>query len=422
MMRTIALLTATFISIVSCAQSDNNKKAEAIVKELCPGAKIVETEFKGDYYEVEYNCNGVKSEASLSLNFEIISIETETTIKGKTREKIQKKLDKAYSGWFWGESEMVFNGDTTYYKVELLKNGIEENVYFTLDGKYYRPSNMAVSEYWTTGELIEIYSETEMPYLFHRPAKIFDLPEDLREVSGIALISENRAFLVQDELGALFNYDLQREEVAGIIRFADTGDFEDVTLAGEKIFVLRSDGTIFSFNSKEFAGETEKITVPVHSTNLEGLYFDPAKKLLYLASKSEPLTGSKDERWIYQLNSEELNKPELHFSISNNEINDLLKQKYPRLISDNLTAEINPSAIAVHPKTSEIYVLSATDRLLAVFANQNLTQVFPLPSDIYYKPEGLAFSSTGDLYIASEGIKNGFVKGQIFILKAITGE
>ena len=69
----------------------------------------------------------------------------------------------------------------------------------------------------------------------------------------------------------------------------------------------------------------------------------------------------------------------------------MLKQKYPRLISDNLTAEFNPSAIAVHPKTSEIYVLSATDRLLAVFANQNLTQVFPLPSDIYYKPEGLAF-------------------------------
>lgn len=412
-MRTIALLTATLLFIVSCAQSEN-KKIETIVKELCPGAKIVETEFKGDYYEVEYHCNGVKSEAALSLNFEIISIETETTITGKTREKIQKKLDKAYDSWFWGESEIVFNGDTTYYKVELLKNGIEENVYFTLDGKYYRPSNMAVSEYWTTGELNEIYSQIEIPYLFHQPAKIFDLPENLREVSGIALASENRAFLVQDELGALFEYDLQNEEVVGILRFTDTGDFEDVALAGEKAFVLRSDGTVFSFNTHNFAGDTEKITVPVHSTNLEGLFFDPAKNRLYMASKSEPLTGSKDERWIYQLNPNELNKPELFLSVSNSEINELLRQKYPQLVTDNLKAEFNPSAIAVHPETSEVFVLSATDRLLAVFANKNLTNVFPLPSDFFYKPEGLAFSSKGDLYITSEGIKNGFVNGQIF--------
>ena len=412
-MRTIALLTATLLLTVSCAQSEN-KKVETIVKKLCPGAKIIETEFKGSYYEVEYHCNGVKSEAALSLNFEIISIETETTITGKTREKIQKKLDKSYSGWFWGESEIVFNGDTTYYKVELLKNGIEENVYFTLDGKYYRPSNMAVSEYWTTGVLHEFYNEKEIPYLFHQPAKIIDLPEDLREVSGIALISDKSAYLVQDELGALFEYDLQKEEVAGILRFTDTGDFEDVALAGDQAFVLRSDGTIFSFNTLNFSGDTEKITVPVHSTNLEGLFFDSAKNRLYLASKSEPLTGSKDERWIYQLNPNELNKPELLLSISNNEINELLKQKYPQLFSDNLIAEFNPSAIAVHPETSEVFVLSATDRLLAVYANQSLTHVFPLPSDIYYKPEGIAFASNGDLYITSEGIKNGFVNGQVF--------
>lgn len=77
----------------------------------------------------------------------------------------------------------------------------------------------------------------------------------------------------------------------------------------------------------------------------------------------------------------------------------------------------NPSAIAIHPKTNDIYILSANDRILVVYEKSGLKKAFPLPAVIYYKPEGLAFYENGDLLISSEGDKRGLVKGSIVLLK-----
>jgi hypothetical protein len=52
--------------------------------------------------------------------------------------------------------------------------------------------------------------------------------------------------------------------------------------------------------------------------------------------------------------------------------------------------------------------------LIAIYKNEKLINVFPLPSELYYKPEGLAFTPNGDLYLSSEGIKNGYIDGQIY--------
>jgi hypothetical protein len=39
--------------------------------------------------------------------------------------------------------------------------------------------------------------------------------------------------------------------------------------------------------------------------------------------------------------------------------------------------------------------------------------VTPLPAEVFYKPEGLAFFPNGDLLISSEGDKKGVAKGSI---------
>ena len=400
--------------LTGCSHKSKDNTWSAKIEEICPGAEIVEVEQKEGYSEIEYLCNGEKFEVGLDENFEIIYTEKRAEIPGDVLEKIMKKLDKAYQGWKIDEWHIVEIKDTASIKVELLRNGIEQNVYFSLDGKYFRPLNVAGSDKWTSEKLALEFQNKELPYNFLLPDKIFDLPENLREVSGIEMITENEIFMVQDELGALFKYDLEKETVVEMLRFTDEGDFEDLALSNETAYVLRSDGAVFTFNYKKFDGKAEAISVPVQSTNIEGLFFDPTKNQLLMASKNEPVNGAADERPIYQLATDELNHPEISFFVNNNQINNLFSEKYPGLIAPGNEVELNPSAIAVHPLTDEIYVLSASDRLLAIFSNKQLVEIIPLPSDMYHKPEGLTFSQSGDLFISSEGIKNGYVNGQIF--------
>jgi hypothetical protein len=69
----------------------------------------------------------------------------------------------------------------------------------------------------------------------------------------------------------------------------------------------------------------------------------------------------------------------------------------------------------MHPITKEMYVLSANDRMLLIYMDKKLKEIYPLPAEQYYKPEGMDFFENGDLIITNEGDKQGFTKGNILI-------
>lgn len=387
------------------------------LKPPCANAEVVETEIKADYTEVEYLCNGISIEVGYDENNNIIYTEREAKIPSEVQEKIKDKLNKRYEGWSVDESSLVEMPDTAFYKFELMKGGIEENFYFSIDGKYYKPHNIPVSETWTVKNLSSVNKSKSEPFNFLKPDKVFELPEILREISGIGMISDNEFFVIQDEIGAIFKYDLKQKKITDMIRFGADGDYEDVAIDGNLVYILRSDGTIFSFNYLNFNGKVTETISPTNSTNIEGLFFDPVKKLLLMSSKSAPVSGLADIRIVYEMHGTELHKTKINFEINTTEINLKLRDKYPEIVSGSYDFQFNPSAIAVHPKTGEKYILSASNRLLAVFDKNKLTDIFTLPSEIYYKPEGLAFAENGDLYISSEGMKNGFINGQILLFK-----
>ena len=93
----------------------------------------------------------------------------------------------------------------------------------------------------------------------------------------------------------------------------------------------------------------------------------------------------------------------------------MINRHYPKLTREKVL--FNPSAIAIHPLTNERYVLSATNRMIAIYKDKTLTNVFPLPAQLYFKPEGLDFAENGDLFLSSEGMKKGYLGGQIFFFK-----
>lgn len=73
---------------------------------------------------------------------------------------------------------------------------------------------------------------------------------------------------------------------------------------------------------------------------------------------------------------------------------------------------IIPTAIAVHPKTNEVYILSGIDRSLIVFDQFGaILNYSELDSNLFPNPSGIAFAANGDLLISNEDlIKNSIVR------------
>lgn len=382
---------------------------------LCPDADIVSIEAKEDYVEVDYLCDGKLFEVGLNHHNEIMFLETEADIPENILEKIHKKLNKKFYGWVIDEYSYIKTYDTAFYKVEIINSGVENNIYFSLDGKYYKAKNAGTKDGWSVDLLSQSATYQKSAYNFLSPDKVYEMPEVLKEISGISFVKESTLYCVQDELGIVFEYHTEKEELTGMRRFTDVGDFEDISISNDLVYTLRSDGTLFYFKHQDYSGKVEQKVIPINSLNFEGLYYHSPEKLFYIASKEPLINGHSKERNIYRFSLKNSTSPQLALSIKLDEISKMVQEKFPELKTNNL--QFNPSAISIHPQTGEMYVLSASDRLVAVYKDQMLIEVYPLPAEIYYKPEGLDFADNGDLYIASEGIKKGYVNGMIFLIR-----
>jgi hypothetical protein len=250
---------------------------------------------------------------------------------------------------------------------------------------------------------------------FKAPNILLNLPFELREISGITDFSENEIACVQDENGIIFIYNIDSDSIINQFNFGLDGDYEGLTMVDSSFFVLRSNATLievrYPYDSTNIV--TTKLNIP--TADNEGLCLDERSNRLLLAPKSKMGKGTefKDTRAIYSidLSTKQLNETPL-FLINISEIeafanaNNLpLPQKMAKNSSDSISAlKFMPSSIAVHPKSDEIYIISAVDQTLAVFDKTgkllNYTRLNPL---IFNKPEGITFLKNGDMIISNEG-------------------
>jgi uncharacterized protein YjiK len=79
-----------------------------------------------------------------------------------------------------------------------------------------------------------------------------------------------------------------------------------------------------------------------------------------------------------------------------------LMQDKPLLIFDE--PEFAPSALAVHPASRNIFVLSSKKRkLLELGRDGKILNRYDLKGKLFKQPEGLTIAANGDLYISNEG-------------------
>ena len=128
--------------------------------------------------------------------------------------------------------------------------------------------------------------------------------------------------------------------------------------------------------------------------NIEGLCYDPSENSLLIASKEYPGKNYDDVRTIYSydLNKSEINKnPEYIISLKE------LKKKFD-------IKDFYPSAIAIHPKSNSLIILSARGKpcIVEISREGKLINALELDDKVHRQPEGLAFLSDGVMLIADE--------------------
>lgn len=261
--------------------------------------------------------------------------------------------------------------------------------------------------------------EFKLAYNLDKPNMIFELPNDLNEISGIGLSSDGRHLVaVQDEDGVIFIIDKTTGVVINRFEFWKDGDYEGAEMVGNDIFIVKSTGTIYQVKK---AGspeqEVEKFNFFLNKDNdVEGLCFDAVRNCLLLACKAKAGQGDefKLKKGIYAFDLDRLvidSFPVLSFSLE-----DVLAylDTHPHLKRmekildffdpDEDEFSFSPSAIAIHPLTGDIYITSSVGKLLLITDhNGKIKHVEKLTKSVHRQPEGLCFDANGDLYIANEG-------------------
>jgi len=260
--------------------------------------------------------------------------------------------------------------------------------------------------------------DTGFGYNLSVPDRVYKLPEILQEISDITVIDSSKIACVQDEQEAVYFYDIDSSQITSRIDFGNKGDYEGIARVDKTIYLLRSDGMITeinNFRSRKFLRLTYITGIPYKDD--EGLSYDSKNNILLITPKETPSNGSgmKKERFIYgfSLVSKKLILEPVFrinltaiddFAIINNIKVPMKKKKNGKNKEPDIKFQI--SAMAKHPITGRLFLISSVDKLLFVFNMKNEIEfIEKLNPNLFKQPEGITFMKNGDMYISNEGKK-----------------
>ncbi len=256
------------------------------------------------------------------------------------------------------------------------------------------------------------YDTLKVPYQFTTPDATLDLHYDLQEISGLSYFGQQTLAAIEDETGKLYLLDANSGNVKRKIKFAKAGDYEGVEVIEGKIVVMKSNGHFYVFDTTTADILTPKLYESPFSikNDLEGLGLYQDK--LLVACKADGKVGDKKVKGkgIYTYDFESI---ALLFEIEIRQLKDFVQTK----VHFNSISDFDPSGIAVHPVSSDIYIISADGYLLIVDKELKIKEVVKLASKIFPQPEGICFDERATLYISSEG---GDGRGQLFVFNPLS--
>ena len=229
------------------------------------------------------------------------------------------------------------------------------------------------------------------------------LPADLAEISGLAYTPDGRLLAHGDEQAVVYQIDLARGRP--VKRFGIggpggplRGDFEDIQVVGDRVFLVTSDGEILE--AREGGdGETKpplrRIRGLGGACEVEGMTWDPGTRSLLLLCKQ-----AKGKQWqgrvVILAVSPETGEfePEPRLAIPEAELQRVTGAK-----------GFAGSAITRHPRTGTYLMLAGPQRVYAeIDSTGKVLGGGKLSARRHRQPEGIAIAPDLTLLISDEAV------------------
>lgn len=224
------------------------------------------------------------------------------------------------------------------------------------------------------------------------------LPDKLREISGLALTSDERLLAVADEEAIVYEIDYNDGSLVKAFALGEPtvkGDFEGIAILDDKIWLMTSDGRLFSFAE---GANGQRVPYELTKTGLgdecefEGLTANEQSGRLLLVCK-ESRKKKKGIRIFEWLVAGDDRKEAAEIELPEDEISESLDEK-----------KVNPSGIAIDPKTGNRIIVAARQQAIFEIAPDGrlIDVIMRLDKRRHRQAEGIAIMADGRLIIADE--------------------
>ena len=240
-------------------------------------------------------------------------------------------------------------------------------------------------------------------YDLKKPARRFKLPKQWREISGLAMLGENRLLAHDDERGVVFEIDYRDGSIVKSFALSDqldpiAADFEGIAAAEGRVYLVSSSGRLYEFVE---GSDGETVLYNLYTTGLgrdheiEGLAYDPDQRVLLLISKNPKNPGQAGLVTIcrWSLDTKQLVE-DGHILI-------------PAIALSSRTdsKRFQPSGIERHPVSGNYFIVAARQCAIAEITPQGqVVAVADLAADRHPQTEGIAFASDNTLIVSDEGV------------------
>lgn len=358
-------------------------------KNLYPNASAIQWEIEKENYEAEFTVAGKEIEALFSPSGELISEDKEIVVE-ELPGKVLSTYKRNYSAFKITQAYSLKSIESVQYK--LIATSSRDRIHLWIDD-----SGSIVSKKTFAAEKKIMLKGSTPDGLSSILAK-WELPTILKEISGIAMIDKNRVACVQDEMGIVFIYDLNKKAIVDSIGFGIPGDYEGIAIAGNDIYVLRSDGQLICIeNYSKLPKVTNYMLQLSQSTqNFEGLCFDSKSNRLLIAPR---VFDSSDRNvknvYSFELESKKFSSaPVLTLKMNDAIFNSIVSKKEVLI----------PSGIMVHPTNEQIYFTDARNKYVLIADRHGKPiKVVRLDATVFAKTEGITIGEDGMFYLSNEG-------------------
>jgi uncharacterized protein YjiK len=231
------------------------------------------------------------------------------------------------------------------------------------------------------------------------------LPAGLAEVSGLAFTPDGRLLAHGDERGVVWRYDLKSHRTAGRFGLGDHrgvlhGDFEDITVVGERVFLVTGNGTIYEGRiapDGQIGRAARRIQGLGGGCEVEGMTWDPATRSLLLLCKSTRSKRWKDSVVILAVSPDTWRfEPKPRILVPEDRLESVTGEK-----------RFNGSGLTRHPRTGSYLLVAAPQHAVAeVSAAGEVLGGGRLDKDRHRQPEGIAVAPDLTLLIGDEATRD----------------